>query len=107
MSILFQGTKVWIPNMEHVWISAVVTHPLLNEVLLVEVDKGQLVDNRQSVVIEVKNESEFPPLCNPEILVSVSDLTYLSFLHEPAVLHNLKIRFLDLSTIYTYCGETL
>lgn len=46
-----------------------------------------------------------PPLGNPDILEGENDLTALTFLHEPAVLHNLRVRFLDYSSIYTYCGE--
>lgn len=29
----------------------------------------------------------------------------LSHLHEPAVLHSLRVRFLEANAIYTYCGE--
>lgn len=48
---------------------------------------------------------ELPPLRNPDILVGENDLTALSYLHEPAILHNLKVRFIDSKLIYTYCGE--
>lgn len=48
-----------------------------------------------------------PPLRNPNILVGENDLTALSYLHEPAVLHNLKVRFMDSKLIYTYCGKEL
>uniref|UniRef100_A0A8C8S794 Unconventional myosin-Va n=1 Tax=Pelusios castaneus TaxID=367368 RepID=A0A8C8S794_9SAUR len=50
---------------------------------------------------------ELPPLRNPDILVGENDLTALSYLHEPAVLHNLKVRFIDSKLIYTYCGIVL
>ncbi|KAK1883721.1 Unconventional myosin-Vb [Dissostichus eleginoides] len=36
-----------------------------------------------------------------------NDLTALSYLHEPAVLHNLRVRFLEPNHIYTYCGIVL
>lgn len=49
--------------------------------------------------------NELPPLRNPNILVGENDLTALSYLHEPAVLHNLKVRFVDSRSIYTYCGN--
>lgn len=49
--------------------------------------------------------SQLPFLRNPDILVGENDLTALSYLHEPAVLHNLKVRFIESNAIYTYCGE--
>lgn len=51
--------------------------------------------------------NKLPFLRNPDILVGENDLTALSYLHEPAVLHNLKVRFLESNHIYTYCGEYL
>ncbi|ELT95840.1 hypothetical protein CAPTEDRAFT_112077, partial [Capitella teleta] len=48
-----------------------------------------------------------PPLRNPEILIGENDLTSLSYLHEPAVLYNLQVRFCDRNDIYTYCGIVL
>lgn len=50
------------------------------------------------------SKPKLPPLCNPDILVGENDLTALSYLHEPAVLHNLKVRFVESGIIYTYCG---
>lgn len=47
-----------------------------------------------------------PFLRNPDILVGENDLTALSYLHEPAVLHNLRVRFLESNNIYTYCGQS-
>lgn len=49
--------------------------------------------------------STLPPLRNPDILVGENDLTALSYLHEPAVLHNLKVRFVESRLIYTYSGK--
>lgn len=56
--------------------------------------------------IDPKTNS-LPPLRNPDILVGENDLTALSYLNEPAVLHNLKVRFIDSKQIYTYCGIVL
>ncbi|KAJ1743410.1 Myosin type-2 heavy chain 1 [Coemansia sp. RSA 989] len=47
-----------------------------------------------------------PPLCNPQILDCTPDLTTLSYLHEPAVLYNLKRRY-ERHEIYTYSGVVL
>ena len=95
-----QDTKVWVHSRDSVWQVGVVTRPLANQVLLVEVDDG-----RATVTLQIKGDLDLPPLCNPDILTGVNDLTHLSFLHEPGVLYNLKVRFLELSTIYTYCGK--
>ncbi|EDQ91224.1 uncharacterized protein MONBRDRAFT_17957 [Monosiga brevicollis MX1] len=51
--------------------------------------------------------ASLPPLRNPEVLVGAADLTDLSYLHEPAVLHNLHARFVERNMIYTYCGIVL
>lgn len=39
-------------------------------------------------------------------MLGKDDLTHLSYLHEPAVLNNLKFRF-ELRKIYTYSGVAL
>lgn len=52
-------------------------------------------------------DNPLPFLRNPDILVGENDLTALSYLHEPAVLHNLKVRFIESNHIYTYCGKSL
>ncbi|XP_036377306.1 unconventional myosin-Va [Megalops cyprinoides] len=98
-----KGACVWVPDPEEVWVSASLlrdfscgdAHLLL-----------QLSDGRE-VQYPVSPKSGLPPLGNPDILEGENDLTALSFLHEPAVLHNLRVRFLDYSSIYTYCGIVL
>ena len=52
-----------------------------------------------------QKSNPLPFLRNPDILVGENDLTALSYLHEPAVLHNLRVRFLESNNIYTYCGQ--
>ena len=51
--------------------------------------------------------ADLPPLRNPDILIGENDLTSLSYLHEPAVLYNLSVRFMQYESIYTYCGIVL
>ncbi|KAI4555093.1 hypothetical protein MJT46_015479 [Ovis ammon polii x Ovis aries] len=69
---------------------------------------GMFVNERkvQEYPVNVQN-NQLPFLRNPDILVGENDLTALSYLHEPAVLHNLKVRFLESNHIYTYCGIVL
>lgn len=54
--------------------------------LIVETDEGVRRE------IEIKNENDLPPLRNPAILIGQNDLTALSYLHEPDVLHTLEVR---------------
>jgi len=44
-----------------------------------------------SKVVKVAMEEIFP--ANPEILEGVEDLTQLSYLNEPSLLYNLRIRY--------------
>ena len=55
--------------------------------------------------IEADNET-LPPLRNPPILEATEDLTSLSYLNEPAVLHAIRMRYGQLN-IYTYSGIVL
>uniref|UniRef100_A0A665VYM4 Myosin VC n=1 Tax=Echeneis naucrates TaxID=173247 RepID=A0A665VYM4_ECHNA len=95
--------RVWIPDPEHVWKSAEILRDFqlgdnLLELLLEDGTHGHPVD---------PSKPQLPPLRNPDILVGENDLTALSYLHEPAVLHNLKVRFVESRIIYTYCGIIL
>lgn len=61
-----------------------------------------------SIALPIKSDgSNLPPLRNPTILIGLNDLTSMSYLHEPAVLYNLRVRFCERQTIYTYCGIIL
>ncbi|XP_075389346.1 unconventional myosin-Vb [Tenrec ecaudatus] len=97
-------TRVWIPDPEEVWRAAELTKDYK------EGDKSLQLkledDTIQEYPIDVQNNL-LPFLRNPDILVGENDLTALSYLHEPAVLHNLKVRFLESNHIYTYCGIVL
>ncbi|XP_052400551.1 unconventional myosin-Va isoform X3 [Carassius gibelio] len=96
--------RVWIPDTTEVWRSA-------------ELNKDyRLGDTVLHLQLEDETDFEYkldpksvvlPPLRNPDILVGENDLTALSYLHEPAVLHNLRVRFTDSKLIYTYCGIIL
>ncbi|XP_069819300.1 unconventional myosin-Vb [Dendropsophus ebraccatus] len=95
-------TRVWIPDQEEVWRSAEIIKDYK------EGDKVlQLKLEDESVLEYPVALDTLPHLRNPDILVGENDLTALSYLHEPAVLHNLKVRFLESNHIYTYCGIVL
>jgi len=102
------GTRVWIPDPETVWRGAKVVKDYKSgdKQLLVKSEDGDEV-NLKLTASSPSSPLNLPPLRNPEILVGENDLTALSHLHEPAVLHNLAVRFLNQNTIYTYCGIVL
>uniref|UniRef100_A0A2K6SIL0 Myosin VC n=1 Tax=Saimiri boliviensis boliviensis TaxID=39432 RepID=A0A2K6SIL0_SAIBB len=97
-----QYNRVWIPDPEEVWKSAEIAkdYRVGDKILRLLLEDGTELD--YSV-----NPESLPPLRNPDILVGENDLTALSYLHEPAVLHNLRIRFAESKLIYTYSGIIL
>ncbi|KAI4564784.1 hypothetical protein MJG53_015796 [Ovis ammon polii x Ovis aries] len=117
-------TRVWIPDPDEVWRSAELTKDYKEgdkslQLRLEDETRPELftpsvrgpsvfVNERkvQEYPVNVQN-NQLPFLRNPDILVGENDLTALSYLHEPAVLHNLKVRFLESNHIYTYCGIVL
>ncbi|XP_039984530.1 unconventional myosin-Vb [Xiphias gladius] len=103
LELYSKGASVWISDPNAVWVSAQLLQDYSpgEKHLLLELSNGK------EVHYPVGSPSDLPPLGNPDILEGENDLTALSFLHEPAVLHNLRVRFLDYSSIYTYCGIVL
>uniref|UniRef100_A0A803VYL4 Myosin VB n=1 Tax=Ficedula albicollis TaxID=59894 RepID=A0A803VYL4_FICAL len=96
--------EVWIPDPDEVWKSAEIIKDYK------EGDKSLQLKLEDETLYEYPLDlqgHELPFLRNPDILVGQNDLTALSYLHEPAVLHNLKVRFLESNHIYTYCGIVL
>uniref|UniRef100_A0A8D2MJG9 Myosin VC n=1 Tax=Zonotrichia albicollis TaxID=44394 RepID=A0A8D2MJG9_ZONAL len=99
---IYTYNRVWIPDNEEVWQSAEITknYKAGDSFLHVQLEDG----TELSYPVD---PAALPPLRNPDILVGENDLTALSYLHEPAVLHNLKIRFVESKLIYTYSGIIL
>ncbi|KAJ2875046.1 Myosin type-2 heavy chain 1, partial [Coemansia aciculifera] len=74
---------------------------------MVRVDDNYVIDIAFAELAEPGADADLlPPLCNPPILDCTPDLTTLSYLHEPAVLYNLKRRY-EQRMIYTYSGVVL
>lgn len=84
-----QGARIWIPNASTVWEGAE---------LVADFHEGDkqlniITDNGDSRIIEIRDENkDLPLLRNPAILIGQNDLTALSYLHEPDVLHTLEVR---------------
>ncbi|MEQ2210567.1 Unconventional myosin-Vb, partial [Xenoophorus captivus] len=97
-------TRVWIPDQDEVWKAAEITRDYKegDVVLHLQLEDGTPLEYQVG-----PKSNALPFLRNPDILVGENDLTALSYLHEPAVLHNLRVRFLESNNIYTYCGIVL
>uniref|UniRef100_A0A3Q2CIR9 Myosin VB n=1 Tax=Cyprinodon variegatus TaxID=28743 RepID=A0A3Q2CIR9_CYPVA len=97
-------TRVWIPDQDDVWKAAEITKDYKEgePVLHLQLEDGTPLEYQVG-----PKSNALPFLRNPDILVGENDLTALSYLHEPAVLHNLRVRFLESNNIYTYCGIVL
>ncbi|XP_043283609.1 unconventional myosin-Va isoform X3 [Venturia canescens] len=101
--LYIKGAKVWVPHPSKIWEGAILLEDYKTDqkTLAVHTD-----DSNQKKELEIKADADLPPLRNPDILLGENNLTSLSFLHEPAVLYNLQIRF-QRHSIYTYCGIVL
>ncbi|NWY55402.1 MYO5B protein, partial [Chionis minor] len=99
--VSLQGARVWIPDCVEVWRAAEITRGYKegDAVLHLRLEDGS--------ALAYPIEFQLPPLCNPDCLSGADDLVALSYLHEPAVLHSLRRRFLEANAIYTYCGIIL
>uniref|UniRef100_A0A8B9K8D2 Myosin VB n=1 Tax=Astyanax mexicanus TaxID=7994 RepID=A0A8B9K8D2_ASTMX len=101
---LCEYTRVWIPDPEEVWKPAEIIKDYKEGDPILHL---KLEDESTLEYAIGPKDNQLPFLRNPDILVGENDLTALSYLHEPAVLHNLKVRFLESNHIYTYCGIVL
>ncbi|XP_057675067.1 unconventional myosin-Vb isoform X2 [Corythoichthys intestinalis] len=97
-------TRVWIPDAENVWQAAEIDRDFRqgDSTLRLRLEDGTALEYPVG-----PDGNPLPFLRNPDILVGENDLTALSYLHEAAVLHNLRVRFLESNHIYTYCGIVL
>ncbi|KAG8929390.1 Myosin type-2 heavy chain 1 [Tulasnella sp. 418] len=102
-SVYTKGTRIWITDKDQGWISAEITQvtpgPAESVVL-------QFIDDRGKDHTLDTSKEEPPPLRNPPLLEAVDDLSTLSHLNEPSVLHTIRNRYAQHS-IYTYSGIVL
>lgn len=105
------GTRCWYPNEEQGWIGGEITkHETKdgNHHLEMTLEDGNVVSIDTDTLVANSDDpnSKLPQLRNPPVLEATEDLTSLSYLNEPAVLHAIKQRYSQLS-IYTYSGIVL
>ncbi|XP_073223667.1 myosin-9-like isoform X2 [Cicer arietinum] len=90
------GSHVWIEDPEVAWIDGQVSDINGNDAEIVTTNGKKVVANLSKIF---PKDMEAPP-------GGVDDMTKLSYLHEPGVLQNLKVRY-ELNKIYTYTGNIL
>ncbi|CCE65834.1 hypothetical protein TPHA_0N00540 [Tetrapisispora phaffii CBS 4417] len=114
------GTRCWYPNETLGWIGGEITKNDLADGkyhLELQLEDGETVQivtdsltredaDASDASARDNRASSLPLLRNPPILESTEDLTSLSYLNEPAVLHAIKQRYSQLN-IYTYSGIVL
>eukprot|EP01113_Clastostelium_recurvatum_P038626 TRINITY_DN57_c0_g2_i1.p1 TRINITY_DN57_c0_g2~~TRINITY_DN57_c0_g2_i1.p1 ORF type:complete len:1863 (-),score=713.26 TRINITY_DN57_c0_g2_i1:63-5651(-) len=95
--IIEPGVKVWVAHPTSLWQKAEIV---------------RTIDDKQVQVITEEEREELNVdvdailMQNPSLLEGVDDMTSLSYLHEAAVLENIRFR-LALNQIYTYTGSLL
>ncbi|XP_057427058.1 myosin-11-like [Lotus japonicus] len=90
------GSHVWAEDPEVCWIDGQVSKINGNDAEIETTDGKKVVANLSKIY---PKDMEAPP-------GGVDDMTKLSYLHEPGVLQNLRIRY-ELNEIYTYTGNIL
>ncbi|KAI8847709.1 P-loop containing nucleoside triphosphate hydrolase protein [Chytridium lagenaria] len=111
LDVYSKGTKAWFIDDQEGWITGTLKEKILKDdslkmVFTVET-RGKDIEFEASISKLVASKfQELPPLKNPPILEGIDDLANLSYLHEPAVLHNIRLRYQQ-EQIYTYSGIVL
>nr|FAA04056.1 TPA: myosin XI subclass 2 isoform 2 [Chara braunii] len=90
------GSPVWVEDVENAWIEATVVKRD-GDAVTARTVHGDLVETRMANAL---------PRDEDVTMRGVDDMTKLSYLHEPGVLHNLYARYKH-DEIYTYTGNIL
>ncbi|KAI9319339.1 P-loop containing nucleoside triphosphate hydrolase protein [Dichotomocladium elegans] len=112
LEIYTTGTKAWFTDEEEGWVSASVVSLEANDTNVKIVFRNDADESREHVfestiaALEKDKAASLPPLRNPPKMESEDDLTNLSYLNEPSVLHTIRTRY-GQRQIYTYSGIVL
>ncbi|KAI9264361.1 P-loop containing nucleoside triphosphate hydrolase protein [Phascolomyces articulosus] len=112
LDIYTDGIKAWFPDDEAGWVSASLISKNVTDTHVKIVFSNDTDESREHVFeatvaeLEKTNANNLPPLRNPPKMEAEDDLTNLSHLNEPSVLHTIKIRY-GKRQIYTYSGIVL
>ena len=101
-AVLAKGTLIWFRDEAQVWKSGSIVSATSTDYLVETRGGEETVTLPKTHEICLRNKDQF----SSEGLVVLDDLTQLTHLNEPAVLHSLQIRF-DIDKIYTFTGPIL
>eukprot|EP00397_Hematodinium_sp_SG-2012_P000521 GEMP01000522.1.p1 GENE.GEMP01000522.1~~GEMP01000522.1.p1 ORF type:complete len:1700 (+),score=383.46 GEMP01000522.1:143-5242(+) len=99
---LAPGALIWIKDDETVWRAAEIISVGDAEIIVKAMDTNDQILVKTGDPIFLRNTD----LYSADGLIVLDDLTQLTHLHEPAVLHSLQMRF-DTDKIYTFTGPIL
>lgn len=107
-----KGTRAWFPDKDEGWLSAELQEKDVSSSGAIKLsfidDHGkERVVTTTTAQVQTTRGTELPPLRNPPLLEATEDLTNLSYLNEPAVLHTIRTRYTTARQIYTYSGIVL
>ncbi|CEI87032.1 Putative Complex: MYO2 of S. cerevisiae belongs to the actin-associated motorproteins [Rhizopus microsporus] len=109
VQVYTKGVKAWFPDDTLGWTSATVVSKEEQAEFIKIIFQDDNDSEKQHVFESKKSElpqATLPPLRNPPKMENTDDLTNLSYLNEPSVLHTIKTRY-DQHHIYTYSGIVL
>ncbi|KAI9245964.1 P-loop containing nucleoside triphosphate hydrolase protein [Sporodiniella umbellata] len=109
VQVYTKGVKAWFPDDTLGWVSATVESKEEETDTIKIIFQDDLDSEKQHIFETKKAELDhvsLPPLRNPPKMENTDDLTNLSYLNEPSVLHTIKTRY-DQHHIYTYSGIVL
>lgn len=104
-----RGVRCWLPHEQLGWIGAEITKRTDADdkcTLEVTSEDGTSVSFTFKIADIEAGKADLPLLRNPPSLETTEDLTTLSYLNEPAVLHAIRARYEQLE-IYTFSGIVL
>ncbi|KAG0149478.1 hypothetical protein CROQUDRAFT_653551 [Cronartium quercuum f. sp. fusiforme G11] len=107
-----KGTRAWFPDKDQGWLSAELQDKEVSgsgtvKLVFIDANAKERIVTTTTDAIKTTRGSELPPLRNPPLLEATEDLTNLSYLNEPAVLHTIRTRYTTARQIYTYSGIVL
>ncbi|KAJ1548826.1 Myosin type-2 heavy chain 1 [Cladochytrium tenue] len=111
LEVYAKGTKAWFADEQEGWIQGTLKEKAVSAtsvkmVFSVDTKGKDIIFEAPMDKLVATKFADLPPLKNPPMLEGIDDLSNLSYLHEPAVLHNVRLRYLQ-EQIYTYSGIVL